>query len=238
MAAVPVDRLGALRGGEPPVGDRAEVGDRVADARAPHRGVARPHVVEVDHHGDRHLHAEARLAAALLERRHRRGDAVVGERGGDRHHRQPRQRGRVLGGVERLAAADAHQRVEEARAQPPAQLGGRLDRAALDHPDVRVAELRPQHLRDLLALPRADRDRDVPAAGDAAVGEQRGEAGDGAGADVDGQGRPDHPAQQRHATTRAASRSRWSSTSTHSSPPTDATPTRPPRSAYSWKPSS
>ena len=48
---------------------------------------------------------------------------------------------------------------------------------------------------------------DVAAAGDAAVGEQRREPGDRAGADVDGQGHPDHPAQQRHATSRALSRS-------------------------------
>ena len=224
---------------QPPVRDRRQVGDDVADPRAAHLRVARAHVVEVDDDGDRHLHAEGRLAAVLLERGHRRGDAVVGEARRDRDHRQAAERRGVLGRVERLAAADPDDGVEEPRAQARAQLRRRLDRAALDHPDVGVGELRAQDLGDLLALPGPDRDR------------RRGRRSRSGGRRAAAPGRrrrrrpmsmvrgdPDHPAQQRHATSRARSRSAWSSTSTHSSPPTDATPTRPPRSLYSWKPSS
>ena len=233
-----VDGLAALARGQPPVRDRRQVGDDVADPGAAHPRVARAHVVEVDDDRDRHLHAERGLAPVLLERGHRRGDAVVGEARRDRDHREPAERRGVLGGVERPAAADADDGVEEARAQPRAQVRRRLDRAALDHPDVGVGELRPQDLRDLLALPGPDRDRDVAAAGDPAVGEQRRQAAPPRRARCRWSGAPDHPGQQRHATSRARSRSAWSSTSTHSSPPTDATPTRPPRSPYSWKPSS
>ncbi len=235
-----VDRLAALALGQPPVGDRGQVADRVADAGAAHRRLRAPHVVEVDHDRDRHLHAVGGLAARLvvLQRRHRRGDAVVREAGRDRHERQSAEARRVLRDVQRPAAADPDQRVVEPAPQPRRQLRAGLDRAAGDRPDLRVGELRPQHGGDLLAEPRADDDGDVAAAGDAPVGEQRGQPLHRSRSDVDRERRADHAGQQRHATSRARARSRWSSTSTHSTRPIGAMPTRPPRSAYSWKPSS
>ena len=57
----------------------------------------------------------------VLERGDRRGDAVVGEAGRDRHDRQPGQARGVLGDVERAAAADADHRVVEPGAQPRGQ---------------------------------------------------------------------------------------------------------------------
>src|SRR4029079_5045345 len=108
--------------------------------------------------------------------------------------------------------------------------------AALGVADLGVVEL--QRVRDLLAEAGPDDDGDVAAAGDPPVGEQRGEARDRPGADVDGQRRADHAGQQRHATSRARARSAWSSTSTHGTLPIAAVATRPPRSASSWKPSS
>jgi hypothetical protein len=56
-------------------------------------------------------------------------------------------------------------------------------------PLVRGAVERPH---DLLALPAADGHRHVPAGGDAAVGEQRGQHRDGAAADLERQGRREH----------------------------------------------
>ena len=94
----------------------------------------------------------------------------------------------VLRDVERAR----RRRCRRARRRSPsrssrAQLARRLDAAALDHHDVRVRELRPQHLGDLLALAGADRDRDVAAARDPAVGEQRRQRRDRARPDVDRQ---------------------------------------------------
>ncbi len=85
---------------------------------AAHAGFAAAHVVEVDDERDRHLHAVGALAAALLERRDRRGDAVVREARRDRDHRQAAERRRELRDVERAPAADPDERVVEARAQP------------------------------------------------------------------------------------------------------------------------
>jgi hypothetical protein len=229
-----VDRLAALAPGQPPVGDRGQVGDDVADARAAHAGIAAAHVVQVDDERDRHLHAVGALAPLLLERRDRRGDAVVREARRDRDHRQPAERRGELGDVERAAAADPDERVVEPRAQPLGERVRLVDAAVLEPPDVRVAELRPQLVGDLLAQPGPDDDRDVPAGRDAPVGEQRGQLRDRAGADVDEQRRADHPRQQRQAISRARTRSAWSSTSAQSTPPIGATPMRPPRSAYSW----
>ena len=172
----------------------------------------------------------------VLERGDGGGQAVVGQRGGDRHHRQAGQARGVLGEIDRAAAADADQGVVEAFAQLPGERCGLLHAPALGVADLGVVEL--QASGDLLAEAGPDDDGDVAAGGDPAVGQQRGQARDGAGADVDGQRRADHPGQQWHATSRARARSSWSSTSTHATVPIGAVATRPPRSASSWKPSS
>ena len=130
------------------------------------------------------------------------------EAGGDRDHRQAGEAGGVLGDVERAAAADADDRVVEPAAQPRGELGARLHRAALDVPDLAVGELRAQRRRDLLAEPGPDDHRDVAAAGDPPVGEQRGEPRHRSRSDVDRERRADHAGQQRHATSRARARSR------------------------------
>ena len=159
------------------------------------RGSLRAHVVEVDDDRDRHLHAvgapcgrraRARTTGEAMPSWARLvATATIG---------RPAERRGVLGHVERPAAADADERVEGARAQPRARAPRRLDRAALDRAEVGVLELRAQRRGDLLALPGPDGDRDVAAARDPPVGEQRREAGDGARADVDGEGRRDHAA--------------------------------------------
>jgi hypothetical protein len=130
--------------------------------------------------------------ALVLERRHRRGDPVVGEVGRDRDHREPGQAGRVLGHVERAPAADGHQRVVEAAAQPAGE-AGRGGQIPVGHgKDLAVLECRAHRRGNLLALTGPDGDRHVSAARDPAVGEQRREPGHRAGADVDDQRRADH----------------------------------------------
>ena len=233
-----VDRLAALARGQPPVGDRGQVGDR--RRRCP-SGASRgrcAHVVEVDHDRDRHLHAEGALRPCSSS--------------DDTGEAMPSWARLVatatIGSPASAAACLATSSVrpppipttaskKPARRRPRSSVAAST-RAALDHPDLGVGELRAQHLGDLLALPGPDRDRHVAAARDPAVGEQRRQPRDGAGPDVDRQRRPDHAGQQRHATSRARVQVAWSSTSTHSTPPIGATPTRPPRSANSWKPSS
>ena len=143
----------------------------------------------------------------MLERRNRRCDPVVGETGRHGHHRQTADAGGVLGDVERPPAADGDDRVVEALPQLLCQLHRGLDGSVLDHPDVGVLQLRSQDRGDLLALPRPDGDRHVPAARDPSVGEQRRKAGDRPGPDVDRKRRADHAGQQRHATSRARARS-------------------------------
>ncbi len=158
------------------IADRLETD--VADPAAAQRGVAAAHVVEVDHHRDRHLHAVGALAPVVLERGHGGGEAVVREAGRDGDHRQPAEARRVLGEVQGAAAADADQRVVEPLAQPPRQQRGLLDAAALGGPDLGVLEAVADLLGDLLAEAGPDHDGDVPAAGDPAVGQQRREAVD------------------------------------------------------------
>ena len=85
-----VHRLPALPRGELPVGERADVADRVADAGPQLLARAAADVVEVDHHGERDGDAVGGLAALVLERGDRRGQAVVGEAGGDGDHRAAR----------------------------------------------------------------------------------------------------------------------------------------------------
>jgi hypothetical protein len=191
-----VHRLPALALGDLPVGDRAQVRDHVADARAAHRGLAAAHEVEVDDDGDRHLHAVRALAGLLvLERGDGRGDAVVAEAGGHGDERQPGERGGVLGRVDRAAAADADERVVEAAAQPLAELDRRLQRAALHGPELSAAQLGRAQVGDLLPQPRPDDDGDPSAGGDAAVLEQRAELAHRARADVDAHRRRHHPRQ-------------------------------------------
>ncbi len=165
--------------------------------------------------------------AVVHERRDRRRDPVVREVRGHGDHRQARERGRVLGHVERPAPADAHERVEGALAQLRGEAARGVERPALDLEELAVLELRPQRVRKLLSEHLADRDGDVPLARDPPVGEQRAERLHRARADVDRERRRDHPRQERHATSRARARSAWSSTSTQSTWPIGAIPDAP-----------
>jgi hypothetical protein len=88
------------------------------------------------------MHAVGALAAVLvLQRGDGRGDAVVGERGRDRHEREAGQGRGVLRDVERAAAADPHEGVVEAVAQALAEVDRRLHGAAFDAPELPVPEL-------------------------------------------------------------------------------------------------
>ncbi len=77
-------------------------------------------------HRDRDVHPVGALDPAGDQRRHRGGDAVVGQARRHRHHRQAAPGGRVLGHVDRLAAADADHRVVRPGAQLSAQVVGGL----------------------------------------------------------------------------------------------------------------
>jgi hypothetical protein len=123
----------------------------------------------------------------------------VREVGGDRDHRDAGQRRRVLGRVDRLAAADADQRLVRPGAQVGAEVHRRVDGAAVDLEDVGQPEGRGDVLGDRVALAAADRDRDPALGGDPAVGQQLAEGGDGPAPHVDGQGGREHPGQEGHA---------------------------------------
>jgi hypothetical protein len=69
----------------------------------------------------------------------------------------------------------------------------RVEGAALDERHVGVAQRRADALHDLLALPGADRDRDLAVGGQAPVGEQLHDAADGGRPQRRRQREGDHP---------------------------------------------
>jgi hypothetical protein len=193
-----VDPLAALPAGELPVGERAQVAERVSEARAQLLDRTPAHVIEIDDDGDGDLDAVRALAAVMLERRDGRGDPVVGQVRGDGDHRQPGQARRVLGDVERSPAPDPDDRVVGAGPQGVRQLEGAVKRPALDEMDLRVLERRAHDGDDLLALARPDDDGDVAARGDATVAQERREGGDRAAAHLHRQRRGHHAGEERH----------------------------------------
>ena len=135
-----VDLLAALALGEPPVGDRREV----ADARRRSPSGAWPARCAARSRGRRRRpSASARrttLAArvVVVERRDRRGDAVVGEARGHGDERQAGERRRRTW----RRRASGRRRCRPPRRRSPARSRAassarRLDRAALDGPDLR-----------------------------------------------------------------------------------------------------
>ena len=175
-----------------------------------HRGLAAAHVVEVDDHRDRHLHADRRTCGPPRPRARRPARRCRRARG---WWPPPPAAGRTGWPRTWRRRACGRRRSPRRRRRSPArsrarELGAGLHGAALDVPDLGVGELRPQRGGDLLAEPRPDDHRHVAAAGDPAVGEQRRQPRHGARSDVDRQRRADHAGQQRHATSRARARSR------------------------------
>jgi hypothetical protein len=186
-----VDRFGPDAVSQLPVGDGVDVAEGVADA-----GLGRPvrpvlHEVEVDDDGDRDVHPVRAADALVVQRRHGRGDAVVGQAGRHRHHRDGEPRGGVLGGVDGLAAADPDDRVVGALAQFVAEFEGGIERSAADGEQVGPAKTRAYQFGDPLALARADDDCDVAAAGDPPVGQQQPEIGDRPASNLDRERRVD-----------------------------------------------
>ena len=173
--------------GQLPVGEGTDVAHHVADAApvVPVRSAL--HEVQVDDDRDRDVHAVRALDAAGDEAGDRGGDAVVGEAGCHRHHRQAAPGRGVLGHVDGFAAADADHRVVRAGPQLAPQVVGGLEGAAGDGEDVGRAQRRPDQLDDLLGLPRADHHRHITAGGDPSVGEDGGQVGHRAPPHVDGE---------------------------------------------------
>jgi hypothetical protein len=121
----------------------------------------------------------------------RRGDAVVGEAGRDRHHRDAVAGGRVLRGVDGPATADADHRVVRPGAQLLAEGERGVQRAAGDGVDVGPAQPRPAQFEHALALPRPDHHGHVAARGDAPVSQDRAEVRDRPPPHLDGERRVD-----------------------------------------------
>ncbi len=208
---------------ELPVGDRRDVGDRVTDAGAdePDRGFL-DHV-EVDHHGDRRRHTVGTAAVVVVQDGHRRADAVVREVGGDGHHGQPDPRRGVLGHVDDLAAAQAHDGVVAAALYVVGQLDRGVDGAVDDRVPVGVRQHGLQLGAQRHAGASADRDGQLAGGGDPLVGQEAGQVVHRPATDVDDDGRGDEPRQYWHAIVRPLARSSWLSISTHLTSPMGAT---------------
>ena len=189
----PVDGLAAVLGGQLPVGERAQVAERVADP-GPDLLLGRAaHVVEVDDDGDRNVDAVGPLApVVVLERGDGRGDAVVGKIRRHRDHGQSCLARRVLRHVERAAAADPDDGVVRALAELVDEPERRGHAPAAHGVDDAVLERRLDLRDDLLAESRADDDGDVAARRDAPVAEEAGQRRDGAVPHLDRERAGDH----------------------------------------------
>ena len=137
-----------------PVGQRAQVRQRLADAGPDEPGRGLADQVEVDDDTDRVGHAVGAGARVVLQGRDRRADPVVREVGGDRDQRHAEPGRGVLRGVDDLAAADGHERV--VRGLLGADPVGEVHRVVQAGPaDGEPADVRGQAAGQLLAQPGA-----------------------------------------------------------------------------------
>jgi hypothetical protein len=174
-----------------PVGDRGQVRGDLADTRAdrPRRGLGDQ--VEVDDHRDRRRYAVRAAPGVVVQRADRGADAVVGQVGGDRDHRQPEPGGGELGHVQHRAAADADDRVVPLLLDLLDQLDRGVDRAAVDGEPVGVDQPVLEGVLHDRPVRRTDRDRDPAGRRDALVGQHLGQLLQGTAPDVDDQRRGD-----------------------------------------------
>ena len=181
----PVHLLAALAAGELPVGERAQVAERVADSSTQLLRRAAAHVVEVDDDGDGAWTPYDPLRPSCSS--DATGEAIPScER---------LVATETIGSPARPAAYLATSSVRpppipttasnEPARQPAGQFERRLDGAALDRKDLGVLERGADGRHDLVALPGTDHDCDVTVRGDAPIAEQGDECGDSAAADLD-----------------------------------------------------
>ena len=230
-----VDRLAALAVRQLPVRDGRDVGDRVADAGA-HEARRRRRGRSRGRRPRRSGWARRTSPGrAVVERRDRRADAVVGEVGGDRDHRQAARVAAYLAtsmilpppmpttaSYRLLPSASGERRAAEAR------LPSQTSNTSAPGSDGR------EPVPDLLARARC-RPRPARAGAEIRSWSSSARSSMAPAADVDDERAGQHPGQYWHAISLALARSSWLSTSTQRRPRwRGATSIRSPRSTSSW----